>query len=141
MQHPVGGASAVTKDLPSGLLKKSANGSANCIHHVAGWSLVFGPVTPVAGQLTSTPHFGKVLRMATSAYRIKNSITALILRGNRERLHCLKVGDLLFPMSGRDSVGMIMARFEQETVQVFERDLEEGCEPIELQVAKPASAS
>ena len=38
---------------------------------------------------------------------------------------------------GPDSAGIIMARFEQETVQVFERDLEEGCEPIEIQVAKP----
>jgi hypothetical protein len=79
--------------------------------------------------------------MATSAYRIKSSITALIVRGDRERLHCLKVGDLLIPTSEPDSAGMIMARFEQETVQVFERDLEEGCEPIELQVAKPANAS
>ena len=79
--------------------------------------------------------------MTTSAYRIKNAITALILRGDRERLHCLKVGDLLVPTSGPNSAGMIMARFAQETVQVFERDLEEGCELIEIQVAKSASAS
>ena len=79
--------------------------------------------------------------MAISAYRIKSSITALILRGDRERLNCLKVGSLLIPTSGPDSAGMIMARFDQEIVQVFERDLEEGCEPIELQMAKPASAA
>ena len=73
--------------------------------------------------------------MAKSAYRIKTSITAVIRRGASERFTSLDGGSVLFPLSGPDSAGMIEARYDNHYVLVFERDLHEASEQIEIEVA------
>ena len=57
--------------------------------------------------------------MSISAYRIKSSITAVILRGASERFQCLNGGSILIPMSGPDAAGMIEAKYEGDRVLVF----------------------
>jgi hypothetical protein len=73
--------------------------------------------------------------MSISAYRIKSSITAVILRGASERFQCLNGGSILIPMSGPDAAGMIEAKYEGDRVLVFKRDLTEACERIEIEAA------
>jgi hypothetical protein len=72
--------------------------------------------------------------MFMSAYRINNSITAVIRRGARERFKCLDGGSILFPISGPNAARMIEARYENDIVLVFERDLDEATEQIEIEV-------
>jgi hypothetical protein len=76
--------------------------------------------------------------MPKSAYRIRNSVTAVIRQGASERFKCLKGGSILFPISGPNAAGMIEARCENDFVLVFERDLDEASERIEIEVASPA---
>jgi hypothetical protein len=73
--------------------------------------------------------------MPKSAYRIKNSITAVIRQGASERFKCLNGGSILFPISGPDAAGMIEARYENDYVLVFERDLDEASERIEIEAS------
>ena len=76
--------------------------------------------------------------MAKSAYRIKTSITAVIRRGASERFKCLDGGSVLIPISEPNSAGMIEARYEDDFVLVFERDLDEASEKIAIEVASPS---
>jgi len=78
--------------------------------------------------------------MSISAYRIRNSITAVIRRGASERFKCLDGGAILFPLSGPNAAGMIEARYENDFVLVFERDLDEATEHIEIEVAGASSS-
>ena len=68
-----------------------------------------------------------------SAYRIKSSLTAVILRGTSERFQRLDCGTLLFALSEPDAAGMIEARCEGTLVRVFKRDLSEQSERIEIE--------
>ena len=76
--------------------------------------------------------------MPKSAYRIRDSITAVVRQGASERFKCLKGGSILFPISGPDAAGIIEARYENEFVLVFERDLDEASERIEIETASAA---
>jgi hypothetical protein len=76
--------------------------------------------------------------MPKSAYRIRDSITAVIRQGASERFKCLNGGSILFPISGPDVAGMIEARYENDFVFVFERDLHEASERIEIEAASAA---
>jgi hypothetical protein len=84
---------------------------------------------PDSVELTRSAHVAK------SAYRIKTSITAVIRRGASERFKCLDGGSVLFLISGPDSAGMIEARYDNDSVFVFERDLDEASEQIEVEMA------
>ncbi len=77
--------------------------------------------------------------MSMSAYRITNSITAMIRQGASERFKCLAGGSILFPISEPNAAGMIEARCESDLVLVFERDLDEASEQIEIEVASSSS--
>jgi hypothetical protein len=76
--------------------------------------------------------------MPKSAYRIRDSITAVVRQGASERFKCLNGGSILFPISGPDAAGMIEARYENDVVLVFERDLDEASERIEIEAASAA---
>jgi hypothetical protein len=65
------------------------------------------------------------------AYRIKSSLTAVILCGTSERFQCLNCGTILIPISEPNAAGMIEARREGNLVRVFKRDLSELSECIE----------
>jgi hypothetical protein len=73
--------------------------------------------------------------MSISAYRIRNAITAVIRRGASERFKSLEGGSILFPISGPNAAGMIEARYENDFVLVFERDLDNATEEIKVEVA------
>ena len=66
------------------------------------------------------------------AYRIKSSLTAVILRGTSERFQCLNSGAILIALSQPNAAGMIEARCEGTLVRVFKRDLSEQSERIEV---------
>jgi hypothetical protein len=74
-----------------------------------------------------------------SAYRIIKSMTAVILRGTHERFECLDRGSILIPTSGPNSAGMIQAKHENDCVLVFERDLDEASERIEIEAVSSSS--
>ena len=76
--------------------------------------------------------------MPMLAYRIRNSITAVIRRGASERFKCINGGSILFPISGPNAAGMIEARYENDSVLVFERDLDEASERVEIEAASSA---
>jgi len=76
--------------------------------------------------------------MPMLAYRIRNSITAVIRRGASERFKCLNGGSILVPISGPNAAGMIEARYENDLVLIFERDLNEASERIEIEAASSA---
>lgn len=76
--------------------------------------------------------------MPKSAYRIKSSITAVIRQGASERFKCLNGGSIVVPVSGPNAAGMIEARYENDCVLVFERDLDEASERIEIEAASSA---
>jgi hypothetical protein len=97
------------------------------------WPALIVLHSPVSGELTRSTH------MARSAYRIKTSITAVIRRGASERFKCIDGGSVLFPISGPDSAGMIEARYDNDHVLVFERDLDEASEQIEIEAAIASS--
>ena len=78
--------------------------------------------------------------MSMSAYRIRSSITAVIRCGASERFKCLDGGSILFPISGPNAAGMIEARYEDDFVLVFERDLDEATEQIHIEVAGASSS-
>ena len=78
--------------------------------------------------------------MPNSAYRIRTSITAMIRRGASERFKSLDGGAILIPISGPNSAGMIEARYENDSVLVFERDLDEASEQIELETTGSSAA-
>jgi hypothetical protein len=67
------------------------------------------------------------------AYRIKSSLTAVILCGTSERFQCLNCGTILIPLSEPNAAGMIEARCEGNLVRVFERDLSEQSEYFEIE--------
>jgi hypothetical protein len=79
--------------------------------------------------------------MPLPTYRVMSSITVIVVRGGRRKLHSLRIGTLLIPTSEPDSAGIIEATFDHEIVQVYTRDLEECCDRIELEAAKGARAS
>ena len=78
--------------------------------------------------------------MSMSAYRIKSSITAVVRRGTSERFKCLDGGSIVFPVSGPNAAGMIEARYENDFVLIFERDLDEASEQIEIEAASSSLA-
>jgi hypothetical protein len=78
--------------------------------------------------------------MSMSAYRIRDSITAVIRRAASERFKCLDGGSILFPISGPNAAGMIEARYEDDFVLVFKRDLDEATEQIEIEAAGAPSS-
>ena len=67
------------------------------------------------------------------AYRIKSSLTAVILRGTSERFQCLNSGTILVALAEPNAAGMIEARCEDTLVRVFKRDLSEQSERIEIE--------
>jgi hypothetical protein len=71
--------------------------------------------------------------MTVSAYRLTGTITALIAKGNRERLGCLEPGSILIPASSSDASGMIAALCDSLFVWVFDRDIQEQTEHIEIE--------
>jgi len=77
--------------------------------------------------------------MSISAYRIRNSITAVIRRGSSERFKNLDGGSILFPVTGPNAAGMIEARHENDFVLIFQRDLHNATEQIEVEVAGVSS--
>jgi hypothetical protein len=79
--------------------------------------------------------------MTVSAYRLTGSITALIARGNRERLGCLAPGSILIPTSPSDAAGMIAALCDSLFVRVFDRDIQEQTEHIEIETPDPSDAT
>jgi hypothetical protein len=89
---------------------------------------------PIATRMAANPF------MPASAYRITGSVTAVILRDARERLECLHGGSILVPISAPNAAGMVEATCEGNPVWVFARDLDEGCERIDLEVAVNSSS-
>ena len=73
--------------------------------------------------------------MTVSAYRLTGAITALIIDGSRERLGCLASGSILIPTSNTDSAGMIAGVCDSLPVRVFNRDIQEQTEHIEIETA------
>ena len=71
--------------------------------------------------------------MTVSAYRLTGTITALIAKGSRERLGCLEPGSILIPTSNSDASGMIAALCDSLFVRVFDRDIQEQTEHIEIE--------
>jgi hypothetical protein len=74
-------------------------------------------------------------------YRIKSSLTAVILCGTSERFQCFNCGTILIPLSEPDAAGMIEARCEGNLVRVFERDLSEQSECIEIEKRSGSQAA
>jgi hypothetical protein len=70
--------------------------------------------------------------MLKAAYRLRHPITVVILRGTRGRFHRLNSRSILIPTSEPDAAGLIEAKYEDGLVQVFERDLDEASEQIEI---------
>ena len=68
-----------------------------------------------------------------SAYRLTGAITALIAKDSRERLGCLAPGSILIPTSDTDAAGMIAAQCDSLSVRVFDRDIQEQTEQIEIE--------
>lgn len=77
--------------------------------------------------------FGANAVMTVSAYRLTGTITALIAKDSRERLGCLAPGSILIPTSHTDAAGMIAARCDSLSVRVFNRDIQERTEQIEIE--------
>ena len=71
--------------------------------------------------------------MTVSAYRLTGSITALIAHGSRERLGCLAPGSILIPTSDTDTAGMLAGLCDNVCVRVFDRDIKEQTENIEIE--------
>ena len=71
--------------------------------------------------------------MTVSAYRLTGAITALIAKDSRERLGCLAPGSILIPTSETDAAGMIAAQCDNLFVRVFDRDIQEQTEQIEIE--------
>ena len=71
--------------------------------------------------------------MSVSAYRLTGSITALIAHGSRERLGCLSPGSILIPTSDTDTAGMLAGLCDNVFVRVFDRDIKEQTEHIEIE--------
>jgi hypothetical protein len=71
--------------------------------------------------------------MTVSAYRLTGTITALIAKDSRERLGCLAPGSILIPTSDTDRAGMIAALCDSLSVRVFDRDIQEQTEQIEIE--------
>lgn len=66
------------------------------------------------------------------SYRIKSPITAILCNGTSERLHCLNRESILVLSSEPDAAGMIEAKWEGSRVRVFERDLFDRAEEIDI---------
>ncbi len=79
--------------------------------------------------------------MTVSAYRLTGTITALIAKGSRERLGCLAPGSILIPTSNSDTAGMILALCDSLFVRVFDRDIQEQTEHIEIETLDPFEAA
>lgn len=77
--------------------------------------------------------------MRVTGYRIRGSITAMVCRGTGERLQSLSNGSILIPVSQPNSAGLLEANWEGTPVWVFERDLEEGAEAVEVLAATNVS--
>ncbi len=79
--------------------------------------------------------------MTVSAFRLTGTITALIANGSRERLGCLERGSILIPTSDRDRAGMIAALCDSLFVRVFDRDIQEQAEHIEIETPDHSDAN
>jgi hypothetical protein len=79
--------------------------------------------------------------MTVSAYRLTGTITALIAKGSRERLGCLEPGSILIPTSNSDAAGMVAALCDSLFVRVFDRDIQEQTEHIEIETPDPSDAT
>ena len=71
--------------------------------------------------------------MPTPGYRITQSITIMVERGRSEVFRSLERGSILIPKSEPNAAGMIEAAYEGDYILVFERDLEEASEPIQVE--------
>ena len=58
----------------------------------------------------------------------------MIRRGTSERLKCLDGGVIVIPLSRPNGAGMIEAHCENQLVVVFERDLDEASDQIEIEM-------
>jgi hypothetical protein len=72
---------------------------------------------------------------STKSYRIRDSITVVMLEGPHEVFRGVRIGSILIPTSGPDSAGMIEARYQGGLVRVFQRDLDEASDQVEADVA------
>jgi len=73
--------------------------------------------------------------MPTPAYRITFSMTVVVYQDSHERIRTLGPGVILIPASCVDRAGMIEATCNGNRVRVFERDLKERSERIEVETA------
>jgi len=78
--------------------------------------------------------------MSKAAYRIKSSITAVVLRGPGERFQSLSGGAILIPVTEPNAAGLIEAKYEDSRVLVFKRDLNDACERIEIEAASSSTS-
>jgi hypothetical protein len=67
-----------------------------------------------------------------TAYRVSSSITAILRRGQAEQFRMLNRGAIVIPVTKPNSAGMLEARCEENSVVVFQRDLEDASERIEI---------
>jgi len=66
-------------------------------------------------------------------YRITFSMIAVVRHGSQELIRPLARGLILVPTSGVDRAGMIEATCGEHRVRVFQRDLMDRAERIELE--------
>jgi len=66
-------------------------------------------------------------------HRITFSMTVVFCQQSRERIGTLGPGVILIPISDVDRRGMLHATYDGHVVRVFQRDLVEKCQPIDLE--------
>jgi hypothetical protein len=69
-------------------------------------------------------------------YRITYSMMAVIRHGSHELIRPLPRGVILIPTSSVDRAGMIEATCSEHRVRVFQRDLMERAERIEVEAQR-----
>ena len=74
---------------------------------------------------------------AGSAYRLTDSVMAVVCKETRKKLERLNAGSILIPTSPVDSAGMIKATCQGLTVFIFRRDIEERS----IEITQEGSAS
>ena len=66
-------------------------------------------------------------------HQITSSMTVVFYQQSRERIRTLGPGVILIPISDVDRRGMLHATYDGHLVRVFQRDLTEKSQPIELE--------
>ena len=79
------------------------------------------------------------MAVSTSAYRLTDSVMAVVYKDARKALKCLDAGSIVIPTSAADSAGMVQATCEDVLVAIFRRDLEERS--IEITPADSSSSA